>query len=346
MRKNLVGGKQSGERCVENLLQEPPNCLGKRPGRLAVGHRYHREGPQPSDWRRVDAGAAIRLKLSWLQSQNGNSGLGTVATVFRRISVPFFLCIVICAALCNGRQQVEAAGGPAALILYPGATGIRFDPDLGPLEMVAATAMPAAVPTEHAPSGTSSWLEFHDPSIGLSFRYPPSLQVNGPQEFRTPAVWDPFGLDNPPSDLAKVVELVGDTPVNCGTVVLRFLVYSESTTPEVAAEKIKKAFEFQSRLHEDEIKTAPETGRPVCSSLSPTQLDGHEALLRIDCGRAAWHWTINILQPRPCRISTGLAGSDYAESVPPPHDGMFPLLSIIRTVHIDAHGMSSPAIHP
>ena len=31
------------ERCVENLLQEPPICLGKRPGRLAVGHRHHRE---------------------------------------------------------------------------------------------------------------------------------------------------------------------------------------------------------------------------------------------------------------------------------------------------------------
>jgi hypothetical protein len=26
------------------------------------------------DWRRVDAGAAIGLKLSWLQSQNENSG--------------------------------------------------------------------------------------------------------------------------------------------------------------------------------------------------------------------------------------------------------------------------------
>lgn len=217
--------------------------------------------------------------------------------------------------------------------------------DSAPLEMVTAPAMPTAVPAEEAPIGTSGWREFHDPAIGLSFRYPVSLRVNGPREFRTPAVWDPFGLYNP-SDLAKLVELVGDTPVNRGTVVLRFLVYSQSTTPEVAAEKIKKAFEFQSRLHADEIKTAPETGRPVCSSLSPMQLDGHEALLRIDCGRAAWHWTISILQPRPCRISTGLGGSDYAESVPPPHDGKFPLLSIIRTVHLDAHGVSSPAIHP
>jgi hypothetical protein len=251
--------------------------------------------------------------------------------VFQQISLAFILCIVTGAGLCNGRQQVEAAERPATLY----SAG---------MEMVAATAMPA-VPAEQALIGTSGWREFHDPAIGLSFRYPPSLRVNGPREFRTPAVWDPFGLDNPPSDLATVVELVGDTPVNRCTVALRFLVCSESTTPDVAAEKIKKAFEFQSQLHEDEIKTAPETGRPVCSSLSPMQLDGHEALLRIDCGRAAWHWTINILQPRPCRISTGLAGSDYAESVPPPHDGMFPLLSIIRTVHIDAHGMSSSAIH-
>ncbi len=265
--------------------------------------------------------------------------------IFGHTSAAFFLCIAICAALCNGPQQVEAAERPAALILYPGPTGIRFDAGPEPLEMVAATAMPAAVPTEQARIGTSGWREFHDPATGLSFRYPPSLRVNE-REFRTPAVLDPFGLDNPPSDLAKVVDLVGDTPVTQGELVLRVLVHSESTTPEVAAEKIKKAFEFQSRLHEDEIKTAPETGRPVCSSLSPMQLDGHEALLRIDCGRAAWHWAINILQPRPCRISTGMGGSDYAESVPPPHDGKFPLLSIIRTVHIDAHGMSLPAIHP
>ena len=48
--------------------------------RRPLNHRRERRfqyesGPQPSDWRRVDAGADIRLKLSWLQSQNGNSGL-------------------------------------------------------------------------------------------------------------------------------------------------------------------------------------------------------------------------------------------------------------------------------
>jgi hypothetical protein len=32
-------------------------------------------GPQPPDWRRVDAGVAIGLKIACLQSQNGNSDL-------------------------------------------------------------------------------------------------------------------------------------------------------------------------------------------------------------------------------------------------------------------------------
>ena len=46
---------------------------------------------------------------------------------FREIPLAFLLCIAISAGLYNGRQQVEAAEHPAALILYPGATEIRFD---------------------------------------------------------------------------------------------------------------------------------------------------------------------------------------------------------------------------
>jgi hypothetical protein len=205
----------------------------------------------------------------------------------------------------------------------------------------AAFAGPTAIPTE-APSGTTAWREFHDAAIGLSFRYPPSLRVREEEpELRIPPAMDSL----PPPDLATAVDLVGDTPVNRGTIVLSFVVFRQTTTPEMAAKKIKKAFEFQSRLHEAEIEDAPESGRPVCSSLSTMRLDGHEALLVIDCGRAAWHWRIITLQPRPCLIYTGLMGSDSTESVPPPHDGMFPLLSIIRTVHIDAQVMSSPATH-
>jgi len=215
----------------------------------------------------------------------------------------------------------------------------------------AAFAMPSAIPAEEAPSGRTAWREFHDPAIGLSFRYPPSLRVRveKPEHLVPPAVEHlvPPAVDSlPPPDLATAVDLVGDTPVNRDTTVLQFIVFRRPMTPEMAAEKIKQAFEAQSRLHEDEIKTAPETGRPVCSSLKTMHLDGHDALMRIDCGRAAWHWRIVILQPRPCLIATGLTGSDYAESVPPPHDGTFPLLSIIRTVHLDAHIVSSSATHP
>jgi hypothetical protein len=216
----------------------------------------------------------------------------------------------------------------------------------GPLEMVATNAMPTEAPTDQAPISTSGWREFHDPAAGLSFRYPPSLRVREkePQEFGSPLITDQ-DLRNPSTGLAQVVDLIGDTPVNTGTIVLSFLLFRETTIPETAAGKIKKAFEFQSRLHEAEIENAPESGRPVCSSLSTIRLDGLEAVLRIDCGRAALHWQIIIMQPRSCLISTGLMGNDYVESVPPPHDGMFPLLSIIRTVHIDAQVMSSPATH-
>ncbi len=47
--------------------------------------------------------------------------------LFRHIPLTVLLCIVICTGQYNGRQQVEAAERPAALILYPGATDIRFD---------------------------------------------------------------------------------------------------------------------------------------------------------------------------------------------------------------------------
>ena len=47
--------------------------------------------------------------------------------IFRRSFLAFFACIVVWAGLYEARQQVESAERPAALILYPGATAIRFD---------------------------------------------------------------------------------------------------------------------------------------------------------------------------------------------------------------------------
>ena len=69
--------------------------------------------------------------------------------------------------------------------------------------------------------------------------------------------------------------------------------------------------------------------------LTPMQLDGHEVLVEVSCGRGACHWYVNLLQPRECTILSLLTGTDSDEALPPPHDGLFPLLSIIRTVHFD-----------
>jgi hypothetical protein len=182
---------------------------------------------------------------------------------------------------------------------------------LGWLALGPQTGMPAEQPAAEASPDSRGWLTYESATNGLSFRYPPSLRVRerDPREFQiSPGTNLPEGLYTSP-DL--VVDLVGDTPVNRGTTVLEFRVSRKITTPKLAAEKMKKAFEWQSQLHEAEIANAPESGRPVCSSLKTMNLDGHEALLGIDCGRAAWHWRLTMLQPRHCEILTGLTGADY-----------------------------------
>ena len=47
--------------------------------------------------------------------------------IFRPTLLAFFVCIVIGAGPYNAGQQVEGAEHPAALILYPDATAIKFD---------------------------------------------------------------------------------------------------------------------------------------------------------------------------------------------------------------------------
>jgi hypothetical protein len=47
--------------------------------------------------------------------------------LFRHIAAAFVVCIIICAGLSSGQQQAAAAERPAALILSPGSTGVRFD---------------------------------------------------------------------------------------------------------------------------------------------------------------------------------------------------------------------------
>ncbi len=149
---------------------------------------------------------------------------------------------------------------------------------------------------------TPSWMQFRDPQTGLSFHYPPGLHVRqrDPEKFGLPQV-------------QSIVEIIGDTTLNPGTVVLRFLVHRGNTT---AAERAKRR----------------EYLRRVCTKTSPMLVDGHKAMVCVSAGSAAAHWSVEILEPRECTILTLLGGAEYEQALPPPHNGEFPLLSIIRTV--------------
>jgi len=158
----------------------------------------------------------------------------------------------------------------------------------------------------------AEWVPYHNAATGLSFRYPASLRIRerDPRPFRVP-------------EGGEVTDLVGDTATNPDTTVLRFLVKAGEMTPEIAARRARG-------LRENHANDTPNR-----ESLTPMQLDGHEALVEVSCGRGACQWYVNLLQPRECTILSLLGGTDANEAFPPPHDGSFPLLSIIRTVHFD-----------
>jgi len=159
----------------------------------------------------------------------------------------------------------------------------------------------------------AEWVPYHNAATGLSFRYPRSLRVRerDPRPFRVP-------------EGGEVTDLVGDTATNPDTTVLRFLVNPGEMTPEIAARRARG-------LRENHANDTPNSRE----SLTPMQLDGHEALVEVSCGRGACHWYVNLLQPRECTILSLLVGTDSDEALSPPHDGLFPLLSIIRTVQFD-----------
>ena len=152
---------------------------------------------------------------------------------------------------------------------------------------------------------TQGWVSYRSATTGLTFRYPPSLRVHqrDPQE---------FGLQ----DAELIVDLVGDTKLNPGTVVLRFIVNRGEATRRTMSQRLKLL-------------------RAGCRSLSYMYLDGHRVPVCVSCARGACHWSVEVLQPRECTILTLLGGADHDEGQPPPHDGIFPLLSIIETVHFE-----------
>lgn len=112
------------------------------------------------------------------------------------------------------------------------------------------------------------WIRFHDSRTGLSFRYPPDLHIRrrDPRKFRIPNV-------------VTIVDLTGNTKLNPGTIVLRFIVRRGISSAREAARR-------HAELCRGSVKT------------SPMRVDGHEAVVCISRGRAAVHWSVEILQPR------------------------------------------------
>jgi len=173
---------------------------------------------------------------------------------------------------------------------------------------MSATSLSLLIILAAAPANahvdTQGWILYRNTATGISFRHPPSLRVHerDPQEFHLP-------------DAELIVDLVGDTKANPGTVVLRFIVNRGEAPPRTVSQRSKFL-------------------RATSKSLSYMPLDGHQALVCIDCGRAACHWSVEVLQPRECTILT-LLNDPVEDEVPPPHDGIFPLLSIIQTLHFE-----------
>ncbi len=131
-------------------------------------------------------------------------------------------------------------------------------------------------------TNAADWLSYHNAATGLVFRYPPTLRIRerDPQSFGLP-------------DVEEITDLLGDTTVNPGTIALRFIVWRGERTPEMAAAKAR-----------DEREKHARPDRDTRESLTTIQLDGHEALVSLGCGRAACHWAVSILQPRDCAIFT------------------------------------------
>jgi hypothetical protein len=182
------------------------------------------------------------------------------------------------------------------------------------LSVVGTGIRVCAKDTAKVESGANAagWLSYHNAATGLLFRYPPSLRINerDPQSFGLP-------------DVEEITDLLGDTTLNPGTIALRFIVWRGERTPEMAAAKARDEREKHARPDWDSRE-----------SLTTIQLDGHEALVSVGCGRAACHWAVNILQPRDCAIFT-MISDPIEDTYLPPHDGTFPLLSIIKTVRLE-----------
>jgi hypothetical protein len=184
----------------------------------------------------------------------------------------------------------------------------RFAPRIG-------VAGASCKPSDFEPSAMrgyqaeGDWLVYRNAKNGLSFRYPSFLRAVDVDPVK-------LGMVQSEDKAPDVVDLRAQ-----GSIIMRFICGRGEQTPEMAA---KEAHWLR--------KQAASEGRE--SYLASMQIDGHDAILAAVRGGGAGSclWGVTILQPRRCSIFP-MGGSD--DSSAPLHDGHFPSLSIIETVHFE-----------
>lgn len=159
------------------------------------------------------------------------------------------------------------------------------------------------------------WLSYRNEKNGLSFRYPRSMRIKE---------LDPasFHLDVVP-DL--IVDLQSDDVNNRNITVMRFICARGRKTTEMAASKAGEL------LATHPIENS--SGRVADGAIGSMQVDGRKAIVSCGCGRAACQFRVLTLQPYECQILPMVPGEGSDDNLPPPHDGRYPVLSIIKTVH-------------
>ena len=161
------------------------------------------------------------------------------------------------------------------------------------------------------------WLLYQNHRTGLSFRYPSTMRI----EERDPTT---FHFDVVPT---VIVDLKGDEPNDPNITPLRIICAEGRKTAEAAGAKARALL----RTHPEENSS----GRVADGAIGTIQVDGHEAVLSCGCGRAACQYSIQTLQPYECQIFPMVSGEGFFDNYPPPHDGTFPILSIIKTIHFN-----------
>jgi hypothetical protein len=160
--------------------------------------------------------------------------------------------------------------------------------------------------------GDGDWVLYENPSVGLTFRHPPDLRT------REAADYVRTGLN-----AKAVIELVGRTEQDPDTIVLRFIVEPFQDPP------------FRSDWNSAGEYLAHE--RAGCNSSTYLSIDGHRALNCVSCGRAACSWMLILVERLRLNILSFADAETFGKrTAMRPHDGRFPILSILRTLHITA----------